>query len=71
METDRFRIEMLDYYNSSHDMVYRINIYSKNNNESWDIERSYKDFEQVDHLFQYRYPGIPKVSYLFTLPLEL
>ncbi|OII73640.1 uncharacterized protein cubi_03438 [Cryptosporidium ubiquitum] len=61
METERFKIEMLDYYNSSQGMVYRINIYNKKNNESWDIERSYTDFEQVDHLFQYRYPNIPKL----------
>ncbi|TRY50208.1 PX domain containing protein [Cryptosporidium tyzzeri] len=61
MDTERFKIEMLDYYNSSQGMVYRINIYNKKNNESWDIERSFKDFEQVDQLFQYRYPNIPKL----------
>ncbi|KAJ1615030.1 hypothetical protein OIY81_39 [Cryptosporidium canis] len=60
METERFRIEMLDYYSGSGGVVYRINIYNKKSSESWDIERSYSDFEQVDHLLQYRYPGIPK-----------
>lgn len=73
MDTERFKIEMLDYYNSSQGMVYRINIYNKKNNESWDIERSFKDFEQVDQLFQYRYPNIPKVSnnYFILLPISL
>ncbi|KAH7649988.1 hypothetical protein FG379_001832 [Cryptosporidium bovis] len=61
MDTDRYKIEMLDYYFDSNEVLYRINIYNKKNNESWDIERSYDDFKQVDDLFQYRYPHIPKL----------
>ncbi|KAH8740799.1 hypothetical protein FG386_002761 [Cryptosporidium ryanae] len=61
MDTDKYKIEMLDYYFDSNEVLYRINIYNKKNNESWDIERSYDDFKQVDDLFQYRYPHIPRL----------